>query len=93
MIDCETGLTDQGSQRALRERAMFRNYETSVRRIAVPKNNVASALTVALVAQLLECPDCLAGGDARQLAQTATSTSSSLIAGGIGSPRSLRLST
>jgi hypothetical protein len=53
---------------------------------------VASALSIPPVTELLECADRLARGDARQLAQTATSTSSSLMAGGMASPRSLRLS-
>jgi len=71
---------------------MIGDYEATVRRIAMPKDDMASALPITLVTELLECPDRLARGDARQLAQTATSTSSSLMVGGMASPRSFRLS-
>jgi hypothetical protein len=53
---------------------------------------VAAPLAVSLVADALEDANRLAGRDARELAQTATSTSSSWMDGGIGSSRSLRLS-
>ena len=92
LIDSEAGFAEERTQRALCESAMLRNYQTPVRRISVTQDHVAAALPIALVTELLERPDRLAGGDARQLAQTATSTSSSLMAGGMGSPRSLRLS-
>jgi len=68
------------------------NYEPTVGRVAMPKNDVASALPIALVTELFERPNHFAGGDTRKLVQTATSTSSSLMLGGIGSPCSLRLS-
>jgi len=71
---------------------MIGNYEAAMGRVTATKNDVASALPITLVTELFERPNHRAGGDARKLAQTATSTSSSLILGGIGSPRSLRLS-
>ncbi len=92
LIDSESGLSEKGTQCAFGEGAVLWNDKASVRRISVPQDHVAAALAVALVTELLERPNRLAGRDARQLAQTATSTNSSLIAGGMGSPRSLRLS-
>jgi hypothetical protein len=56
------------------------------------QNDVATALPVDFVSDVNERPHHLTSGDARQLAHTATSTNSSSIAGGTGSPRSFRLS-
>lgn len=92
LIDCESGLLDQRSQRTLGDGPMIGNYEPAMGRVAMPKNGVASALPITFATELFERPNHLAGGDARKLAQTATSTSSSLMLGGIGSPCSLRLS-
>jgi len=92
LLDCDAGLSDQRSQRTLGDRPMVRNYKATVGWVTTPKNDVTAALPIALVPELLERSNDLAGGDARKLAQTATSTSSSLMLGGIGSPCSLRLS-
>lgn len=64
-----------------------------MRRIAMTEHDVAAPLAVLFVADALEGPNRLASRDARELAQTATSTNSSWIDVGIGSSRSLRLST
>jgi hypothetical protein len=54
---------------------------------------VAASLTVELVPKPAKRIDCVAPRDTRESRQTATSTTSSVIDGGIASPRSLKLST
>jgi hypothetical protein len=65
--------------------------QAPVGRIAMPQHDVAPALPVESVSDASEGPHHLTSGDARQLAHTATFTSSSPIAGGMGSPRSFKL--
>lgn len=88
----ETCLPDQRTQRSLGESAVVGNHEPPMGRIAVAEHDVASALAVLFIAEAFEDSKGLATRYAGQLAQTATSTSSSLMGGGIGSPRSFRLS-
>lgn len=64
---------------------MVRNDEASVRAFGTPKEDVASPLSVHLVSKALEGSNRLRTRDTRQLAHTATSTTSSSIGGGIGS--------
>jgi len=64
---------------------MIRNNEAPVRAFRVPQNNVASALAIYLVTQAFEGANCLCPRNNGELAQTATSTTSSSIGGGIGS--------
>ena len=92
LVDREAGFADQGTQRALCEGPVIRNYQASMRSVTVAKNDMASTLSILLVADLPEGTNCFATRDDRKLGQTATSTSSSWIEGGIGSSRSLRLS-
>lgn len=56
-----------------------------MRAFGMSQDDVASALAVYLVSKPLKRTDCLRAGDTGQLAQTATSTTSSSIGGGIGS--------
>jgi hypothetical protein len=44
---------------------MVWDYEATVRRIAMPQDDMAAALSIALVTELLEDPDGLSSGDAR----------------------------
>jgi len=60
-------------------------------RFPVSQNLVAPGLVVNLVAQLGEDADGILTGDDRESAHTATSTTSSTIGGGIGSPCLARL--
>jgi len=92
LVDREAGFADECSQRALCEGSMVGNNQASMRSVAMPENDMASALSILLVADSLEGANRFATRDDRELAQTATSTSSSWIEGGMGSSRSLRLS-
>lgn len=82
-----------GEPRFAKERAkgslgdvrMVRDDETSMRAFVMAQDDVASPLAVDLVSQALEGPDGLRTRDVGQFAQTATSTTSSSIDGGIGS--------
>jgi hypothetical protein len=91
-IDRQAGLADECAEGALGNDPVIRDYEAPVRSIAMAKHDVAAPLAISLIPDPLERPDNLSPGDAGKLAQTATSTSSSLMDGGIGSPRALRLS-
>ena len=92
LVDREAGFADEGSQSALREGSMVGNNQAPMRSVAMPENDMASALSILLVTDSLEGANRFATRDDRELAQTATSTSSSWIEGGMGSSRSLRLS-
>ena len=70
---------------------MIRNRQTPVGWLGVPEDDMTAGLVVFLVAQFAECLDRRAAGQDRESAQTGTSTSSSVMAGGIGSPCFARL--
>lgn len=58
----------------------------------MPEDHMTTALAIPLVPEAFEHADSVSSRYGRELAQTATSTNSSWIDGGIGSSRSLRLS-
>jgi hypothetical protein len=70
---------------------MVGNGEASVRRVGVPENDVAAVLLIEFVSDLLECLDCIATRNHRQLHPLATSMTSSRMLGGNGSPCFRRL--
>lgn len=92
LVDGNASLSNEGAQRALRDLAMIRNGEPPVRRLRMSQDDVTTPLAIDLVPELSKDCDCSPTGDARDRAHTATSTTSSSIAGGIASSRSLRLS-
>jgi hypothetical protein len=65
---------------------MVGNRKASVRRHGVSKYHVASVLDVEFVPGLSECADCIAAGHDRQFRLLVTSTTSSRMLGGKGSP-------
>ena len=77
LVDGETRLANEGPQRAFRERLVLGNNQAAVRRVTMAEHDVAAPLAISLVADALERADGVTSRDARELAQTATSTSSS----------------
>jgi hypothetical protein len=59
----------------------------------LPKDAVATALVVEVISGVSQGVDCLAASGARHMAQIVTSTTSSDIAGGIGSECLCKVST
>lgn len=90
-FDRDAGFANQPAQRSLRKLAMVRNRQAPMGRLLAPQDDVATGLVVFFVAQLAECLDCRAARQDGKPAQARTSTSSSLMAGGIGSPCFARL--
>jgi len=71
---------------------MIGKRKAPVRRLGLPKDDMASPLAINFVPEHPKGGDGFAPRDARKNAHTAMSMTSSLIAGGIGSPRSRKLS-
>lgn len=91
LLDCNPGVSKDCAKRAFRYFAMIGHSYSPIRSRELPQDDVTSTLAVNLIAESLKSFDNLAPGNDRQLAQP-TSTTSSLIGGGTGSPRSSRLS-
>lgn len=66
---------------------MIGDDEATMGLLDVSEYDMAAPLAVNLVAKLPKGRDGFASGNAREFAHTATSTSSSPMGGGIGSPR------
>lgn len=92
LFHSDSGLPDQGSKSSLCKFAVIRNCEPTKGRDRVAKYDVTALLAVDFIAKPLERGDRIATRDPREGAHTATSMTSSWIDGGIGSPRSRRLS-
>ena len=86
-------LADDRAERALRHFGMIRDDDAAVGRVPVPEDHVAATLAVERVAERTERFHDRAAGDGGALPHAQTSTSSSVIGGGTGSPCSSRLST
>lgn len=86
-------LADDRAERALRHFGMIRDDDAAVGRVPVPEDHVAATLAVERVAERTERFHDRAAGDGGELPHAQTSTSSSVIGGGTGSPCSSRLST
>ena len=71
---------------------MIGDYDTAIRFSIQSQYDVASTLTIGLIADLSQCADNIATGHNRERAQILISMISSVIAGGIGSPWASRLS-
>lgn len=92
LLDGDASLANESAQGALRNLAMIWNRETPVRRLRMAQDDVAATLPIDFVAELAKSSGGRPPGDSRDRAHTATSTTSSSIAGGMASLRSLRLS-
>jgi hypothetical protein len=92
LFDRDARLPNQRAQSSLRELSMIWNGKAAMGRLAVPENDVAALLPIDLVPEAPERGDSLKTGNARKDTHTATSMTSSWMAGGIGSFRSRRLS-
>ena len=92
-LDADAGLSNQGAKRSLSNLAVIGNGKATMRRLFMTEDDVATALTVDLVAELPERCNDLSTGDSGEDAHTATSMISSLMVGGMGSSRARRLST
>lgn len=88
----EAGFPDEAAQGALGELGMEGDGEAAVGRVLVAENDVAAGLAIEAIADAGEGFDCFAAGERRELHPTGTSTISSWMPGGIGSPWCLRLS-
>jgi hypothetical protein len=71
---------------------MVGNCQPPVWRVCLPKHNVATALMIECVADLAQSLDDLAARQDGELAHTMTSTISSEMEGGTGSPWACKLS-
>lgn len=91
LVRGQAGVADEGAQGALGQFRVVGHREAAVRGLAVPQNDVAAGLVVNFVAELPERADSGPAGDDREPGQTATSTISSVMAGGTGSPCLARL--
>lgn len=94
-LDADASISNQGPERSLPDLAVIGNGKAAMRRLSMTEDNVAATLLVDFVT---EPPDVahragLSTGDSRKDAHIATSMISSLMVGGMGSSRSLRLST
>jgi hypothetical protein len=65
---------------------MLGDHQATVRRAGLAEDHVAAPLAVELVADFGERLDCPPPGDLGQTTQPTTSTTSSVMGGGIGSP-------
>ena len=92
LLDRNARLADQCPQRTLRDFAVIRDREPAKRRLAMSQDDVTALLTVDLVPEPAERGYGRSPGYPRQQTHTATSITSSWMEGGIGSPRSRRLS-
>ena len=92
LLDGDPCVSKNCTERAFRYFSMIRNSNSSVRSRNLSQDDVATTLSVNFIAESLKCSDNLAPRDDGQFAQVPTSTISSLIDGGTGSPRSSRLS-
>ena len=84
-LDREARFTNQGPERALRERLMLRDNKPPVGWIDVAEDHMTSALAVFGVANSSECADRVSTLNRGKLRHTATSTYSSSFDGGIAS--------
>ena len=91
-INRQPRLTDDRPQGPFRHLVVFRDRETSMRRIDMSKHDVATSLVVDSIADLVQRLDDIPARDAREEAQRAISTISSEIGDGIGSAWAFRLS-
>lgn len=92
LLYCKPRLPDKGPERTLRDFTVIGNHQPAVGRKNIPQDHVASASAIQFVAQLVKRRDGFLPGNPGDRAQTATSTISSPIDGGIGSPWARRLS-
>ena len=90
-VNSQASVPKQRSERPLRELVVVRNRQAPMGRCRVPKNDVASGLMVDRVAHLLKRLDRGPAGRYREPGHTATSTISSDMDGGTGSPCLARL--
>ena len=77
LLHSQTGLADERSQRAFRDRLVVGDREAAERWSRIAEDHVASGLAVEKVAELAESFGCLPASDDGKLAQTAISTVSS----------------
>jgi hypothetical protein len=87
----ETCFPNQRSERTFGKLFVIGNRQTPVRRIYVPDNDVASVLLVKFVSHPAKCANSVAAGYYRQFHRLETSTTSSSMPGGTGSPCLTRL--
>src|SRR6266511_2115093 len=85
----DAGLADKGAERAFGQLAMIGNSQTPTR--WMPQDDVAASLVVHFVTEFSESFDRVCTGTDRQAVHTGTSTISSVMPPGIGSPCFLRL--
>ena len=71
--------------------SMIGNDNTAIRCSTEPQDHVATSLTIEFIADLSQCVGNIPSGDNRERTQILISTTSSVIAGGIGSPWASRL--
>ncbi len=82
----------QSAQRTFGQLLVVGDHQPAMRWLHPPQDHVTASLPVELVAQRPQSPDRLPAGDPGQTTQTATSTNSSVMEGGMGSSCALRLS-
>ncbi len=83
--------SDQGAEGPFGQLPVIRDGEPALRRPTMTENDMTSRLMVHRVPEAREGANCILPGHNRQLRQSWTSTTSSVIAGGIGSACFLRL--
>ena len=91
-FDGDTRMSKNSTERTFRYLSMIWNGNSSVRSRELSQDDVTTTLSVNFIAESLKSSDNLAPRDDGQFAQVPTSTISSWIGGGTGSPRSSRLS-
>jgi len=91
LLHCDARLANQGTERSFADLAMIRNGEAAMRRLRMAEDDVAAALPIDLIPEPPEGSDSFSRDPGKD-AHSATSITSSEMAGGMGSPRSRRLS-
>jgi hypothetical protein len=92
LLHRDARLANQGAKRSFADLAMVRNGKAAMRRLRMPEDNMAAALAIDFIPEPPEGGDGFSARDPRKDAHKATSTTSSEMDGGMGSPRSCRLS-
>src|SRR3712207_4113362 len=91
-VYCQAGLPGDGPQRTSGHFFVVGHGDASVGWRCSSENDVAATPPILFMPDFLQCFHHLASGDTRQGAHTLTSTTSSVIGGGMGSPCASRLS-
>jgi len=92
VVGRDSGLTNQSAKRSSGEFFVGGHGQAPMRFGRVPQYDMTAGLMVDLIAEFAQGLGHVATGDRRQSAQTATSTTSSVMAGGTGSPCLAKLS-